>query len=116
MREDLRYESHSHRHHAYRHRGQYVEQLERAYQYFPRNQVHVMESEAFFAHPEAEYRRLLEFLDLEPYVPRRFDQHNARPSMPMPGDSRSRLEEHFSAYDAQLAELLGRAPAWQTLR
>ncbi len=114
MAADVRYESFAHRHHAYRRRGQYAEQLERAYQHFPREQVHVVESEAYFARPEVEYRRLLDFLGLAEFVPARFDRHNARPSSPMPGRTRELLAEHYAPYDDKLAALLGRPLAWMT--
>src|ERR1700751_618216 len=54
MRDDPRYESFSHRHHSYLHRGHYAEQLERAFAPFPRSQVHVIDSEAYFGQPEQE--------------------------------------------------------------
>lgn len=112
MRDDLAYESFAHRHHAYRRRGQYAEQLERAFTLFPRDQIHVMESEGFFADPAGEYRRLVEFLSLRPFEPARFEQHNARPSSPMPEGARKMLKEHYAPHDEKLAGLLGRAPHW----
>lgn len=112
MQADLTYESHAHRHHAYKLRGQYAEQLQRVFDLFPREQVHVMESEAYFAEPEQEYGALLKFLELEPFTPQRFDRHNARPSKPMPGNTRELLAEHYAPHDRELAHLLGRRPRW----
>jgi len=114
MQASLAYESFAHRHHAYRRRGQYSEQLERAYSLFPREQIHVVESESYFAEPAAEYARIVEFLGLSPYQPDRFDQHNARPSSPMPGNTRALLEQHFTPYDQKLAAMLGRQPRWMS--
>ena len=112
MRADVTYESHPHRHQAYRRRGQYAEQLERVFQLFPRERVHVMDSEAYFAEPEREYAALLEFLDLSSFQPAAFERHNARPSSPMPGDTRELLTTHYKAHDERLADLLGRRPGW----
>jgi hypothetical protein len=112
MAADVTYESHAHRHHAYRRRGEYADQLERVFALFPRERVHVLDSEGYFAEPEREYAALLEFLELEPYLPRRFDRHNARPSKPMPGDTRDLLAEHYAPYEKRLADLLGRTPRW----
>jgi hypothetical protein len=109
---DPHYDSFAHRHYAYRHRSQYAEQLRRVYAHYPAEQVHVMESEAFFAEPAKEFRALVDFLELEAWEPDRFDQLNARPSAGMPEDARAFLTEHFRAHDADLAELLGRRPAW----
>lgn len=114
MRVDAGYESIAHRHHAYSHRGQYVEQLERVFQHFPQEQVHVMDSEAFFVDPEGQYSSLITFLGLDSYVPAKFDQHNARPSSPMPEAAKNRLQEHYRAYDERLEDLLGRKVAWRS--
>jgi hypothetical protein len=114
MRADPDYESIAHRHHAYALRGQYVEQLERVFQHFPREQVHVMESESFFADPEREYASLTAFLGLETFMPAKFDQHNARPSSPMPQAAKERLEQHYRSYDERLEQLLGRRVAWRS--
>jgi hypothetical protein len=82
------------------------------YEHFPREQVHVMDSEAFFADPSGEYRELVDFLGLRRWEPPSFDKHNARPSKPMPEDAFEFLTQHYRAHDAELAALLGRAPAW----
>jgi Sulfotransferase domain len=111
MRADPGYESFAHRHHSYRHRGQYAEQLERVYEFFPRAQVHVIDSAAYFARPAEEYQRLLAFLGLRPFEPA-FAAANARPGPPMPAGSRRMLERHFRPHNERLAELLGREPGW----
>lgn len=112
MRADPTYESFSHRHHAYQRRGQFAEQLQRALSLFGRDRVHVMESEQFFAEPKKEYARLLDFLELEPSFPSRFDQHNARPGSAMPELARRRLIDHYGPHEERLTELLGRSPYW----
>jgi hypothetical protein len=112
MRGDLRYESFCHRHHSYRHRGQYAEQLERVYKLFPSDQLHVIESESFFDQPETEYGRLITFLGLRPFQPASFDRYNARPGELMAARTRQMLEEHYAPHDERLAGLLGRSPRW----
>jgi hypothetical protein len=106
-------ESHAHRHLAYARRGRYAEQLERVYQHFAPEQVHVMESERFFRDPEGEFLALLEFLDLRAWLPAEFGRHNARPGEPMPDRARSMLRDYFRGPDAHLADLLHRRPAWK---
>jgi Sulfotransferase domain len=112
MRTDVTYESFAHRHHAYRLRGHYAEQMSRVLELFPREQLHVLESESFFQDPGLEYGRLLRFLGAREFEPPRFDQHNARPSSPMKEGTRSALEAYYAPHDEQLAELLGRPPVW----
>lgn len=109
---DVTYESLPHRHHAYRRRGQFDEQMTRAYSLFPAEQIHVMDSGLFFADPADEYRRLVEFLHLDPYTPAAFPRHNARPGAPIPEDARAFLSEHYRAHNERLAPLIGRTPSW----
>ena len=116
MAADPDYESFSHRHHAYRRRGQYAEQLQRALRYFSPEQLHVMESEAFFADGAAEYAKLLKFLELAPWIPQDFEQFNARPGAPMPAEAHQRLTSHYMSHDEDLADLLGRRPFWMGQR
>jgi len=108
---DPAYESFAHRHHSYRHRGQYAQQLERFYEFFPRTQVHVIDSAAYFSQPAKEYQRLLAFLDLRPFEPA-FAAVNSRPSPPMDAGCRRMLQEHYQPHDERLAKLLGRQPGW----
>jgi hypothetical protein len=112
MAADPAYESFSHRHHAYRTRGQFAEQLDRVFRNFAREQVHVMDSEAFFDDPAKEYRKLLQFLGLEDREPAQISRHNAHPSSPMPADARAFLSAHYRKHDERLADLLGRSPHW----
>lgn len=105
-------DSFAHRHHAYRRRGEFAEQTARVLEHYPREQLHVMESEAFFADPAGEYRALIDFLGLRQWQPDSFEAHNARPSKPMPADAHEYLTEHYRPLDAELADLLGRTPFW----
>ena len=112
MAGDPRYESLAHRHQSYRHRGHYAEQLARVLTLFPRGQVHVIDSEAFFATPAPVYAALCEFLGLRPFQPARFDTYNARPGTPMREETRRMLAAYYRPHNTALAELLGRVPCW----
>jgi hypothetical protein len=112
MRRYPTYESFPHRHHSYRHRGQYADQLDRVYRHFSRSQVHIIQSEEFFAEPAAEYRRLLVFLGLRPFESASFGRYNAEDGPPMLPRTRKTLEQHYRPYDERLASLLGRPLAW----
>ncbi len=110
---DPAYVSHSHRHHAYRARGEYIDQLERLEQLFGRDRVHVVDSDEFFARPEPVYDGVLEFLKSpnRGYPP--FEVHNARTRPPMPKSVADALDAHFEPFDARLAKWLGRDPSWR---
>jgi hypothetical protein len=113
MRGDIRYESVPHRHHSYRHRGHYAEQLERAFALFPPEQVHVVSSEAYFERPAREYLKLLSFLGLRHHEQARFRHANARPSQSMPVPTRQMLTEYYAPHDERLAKLLDSPLPWQ---
>ncbi|HEY2553227.1 MAG TPA: sulfotransferase domain-containing protein [Streptosporangiaceae bacterium] len=110
MRRDPRYESFAHRHHSYRHRGHYAEQLSRAFSYFPRDQVHVIDSDSFFAEPATEYGRLTAFLGLRPFLPDSFGRHNARPGTAMAEPTAAWLRDYFKPHSERLAALLAEQP------
>jgi Sulfotransferase domain len=111
IKADPAYDSFSHRHHSYRHRGHYAEQLERAFELFPRSQVYVLDSESFFERPALEYEQLLAFLGLRPFLPA-FGAHNSRPGAPMPASARRLLEDYYAPHDERLAKLLDRPFRW----
>jgi hypothetical protein len=107
------YLSHSHQHHAYLTRGQYVEQLERLGRMFGRDRIHVMDSGDFFRKPEPVYDGVLDFLGLPGSGYPAFERHNARPRPSVPEGLRTRLDEHFQPFDERLGSWLGRVPSWR---
>lgn len=111
---DPGYYSYSHQHHAYRARGQYVEQAERLERVFGRDRILVIDSGHFFADPEPAYDRVLRFLGLPNRGYPAFKRRNAQPrSSPMPDSVRAALDEHFRPYDERLAAWLGWEPSWR---
>jgi sulfotransferase family protein len=110
---DPTYDSLSHRHHSYRIRGQYIEQLERLEKLFGRERIHVVDSADFFADPAPSYEGVLEFLGLSRAGYPDFKHLNARPRpAPMPDSVRASLREHYRPYDVRLVNWLGYEPAW----
>jgi Sulfotransferase domain len=110
---DPRYLSHSHQHHAYRARGQYIEQLERLEGLVGRDRLLVVDSGDFFTKPEPVYDRVLDFLRLPRGDYPVFERHNARPRSALPQTVRARLDAHFLPYDERLAAWLGEIPSWR---
>jgi hypothetical protein len=107
------YLSVSHQHHAYRARGQYIEQLERLAGLVGRDAILVVDSGDFFAKPEPVYESVLDFLGLPLGDYPAFERHNARPRSALPETVRAALDEHFRPYDERLTAWLGRKPSWR---
>lgn len=112
MIDDPTYNSFSHRHHSYRRRGQYAEQLTRLVDAVGRERLLVVDSQDFFAQPEREYERITDFLGVSRHVPESFDRWNARPGAAMSSEARELLESAYRPDDAALRALLGREPSW----
>lgn len=114
MMSDPSYESFAYRHYSYVARGNYAVQLREYYDRFPSDSIHIIYSESLFLDPDGELARLAEFLDVERFSGTGFDQHNARPSGPMPGRSREILEGLYAGQSDQLEALVGLRPPWAT--
>ncbi len=114
MLADPSYQSAAHRHHSYRRRGQYAEQLQRFVDGLGHDRLLVLESADFFAFPEVEYRRLTDFLGLSPHTPAHFERWNARPGSGLPDAVRARLSTAYEPHDAALAALTGSIPSWRS--
>jgi hypothetical protein len=111
---DPAYVSFSHRHFAYRTRGQYAEQLEQMEKFFGRDRIHVVESAAFFANPAAVYDEILDFLGLPHHAHPPFERPpGTRSRPPMPDSVRRALAEHYRPYDERLTAWLGHEPSWR---
>jgi hypothetical protein len=110
---DPSYESFHHRHHSYLARSRYSEQIDRFIELLGPDRVCIVDAEAFFDNPTAEFDRLRSWLGLSEWKPESVAQWNARPRSPMPAELRERLGRHFEPYDARLAEQMGRTPSWR---
>jgi Sulfotransferase domain len=107
------YESVSYRHHAYRRRGQYIDQLERLEKLFGRERIHVVDSASFFSDPVPCYDRTLEFIGLPNAGYPDFKHLNARPRpAPISDSVRKKLRDHYRPYDERLVKWLGWEPTW----
>jgi hypothetical protein len=95
-------------------RGIYLDQLQRWHAVFPREQLLVLESEAFFGDPPGQFDVVCDHLGI-PRVPPRAPRHrhgNQRPREPEP-DVVEALRRLYSAPNARLAHYLGRSFSWE---
>lgn len=112
MQEDWTYWSHSHEHHSYVTKGLYVEQLERLFHHYPRSQVLVVQSEAFYRRPDEVLARLTDWLTLPPVGLERGDDRNGHRYRPMDDAMRRRLIEIYREPNERLYRLLGERYDW----
>lgn len=95
--------------HGYKARGRYVEQLDRVFQYFPREQVHIERLEDMQSDPNNTLRRITDFLGVEPID---LSSHPIRNKLPKPpndevAEVRAKLITYFEPYNQALAEKYG---------
>ena len=101
------------RRYSYAARGRYAEQLERWYAHIPRERLHAIRSEDFYADPAAVYAEVLAFLGLEPFTPPEFAVHTRRVDRSgPPPEVVSRLRGEFAPHNDRLADLLGWKAPW----
>lgn len=112
LRSQPAHQSYAYRHFSYTRRGDYADQLREYYGRLPAANIHVIYSEDFFTRPHDEFRRLTDFLGIGDDRGIVFDQHNARPSRPMPAQTRQWLIDRYQGQVQELADLTGRPAPW----
>jgi hypothetical protein len=108
------YDSEDFRRFSYKSRGLYQEQLERYFDYFPREQMLILNSEEFFQDPRSSLERVYGFLGVDQSFlvrklkPRNVSINRAR----VPQAVYDYLDEFFATPNQVLFQLLGRAYDW----
>ncbi len=97
------YESFAHRHHSYRARGHYAEQLGGLHALFGPRQVLVVQSEAMFSDPNRELARVWSFIGVDPLQLDGLDR--VKPSAYEGSPDASEVDELSSYYAPLNAEL-----------
>jgi hypothetical protein len=113
LRNEPHYVSHAARHFTYVTRGEYAEQLRRWTEALGDDRVKVVFSSDLFGSPRAVLDEVERFLGLDPWQPYELGPNDMASTAPPlePGIDRD-LREHYRRHDAELTELLGRAPGW----
>ena len=99
---DPGYDGFRYRHFSYVARGEYVDQLDRWFGLFPREDVLLVKGEDLFADPVAGLNAVFGFLGLPPHTPDAFPRYNKGTAVPMDPRTRGRLEERFAAANERL--------------
>ena len=94
-------------------RGIYADQLRSWLDFFPREQLLVLNSERFFANPQADLDRVADFLGLPRFTYDGFPVINGGSYDPIPPETRRRLLEFFRPHNQRLYALLGETYDWE---
>ncbi len=93
-------------------RGHYAEQLERWQRAFPPTQLLVLKSEALFTDPEPVVHRVLSYLGLRRWSPRRYPARHQSSYPDMEPATRQRLAAHYLPHNRRLSDLLDQDFGW----
>lgn len=96
---------------SYKRRGWYAEQLKGWFQYFPRNQFHIIHSDDLFAIPDEMMQGVWNFLSLESHELAECPAHRQQKYRTYQSTV-NYLAEYFEPYNRELYELLGRDFGW----
>jgi hypothetical protein len=110
--QDPMYRSTAHQHYSYAARGDYAPQLDRWFEFFPREQILVLRSEDLYWRSAETYARVAGFLGIEPVIRAPFAVHNQTSGPPLDQRIRKQLSRHFAPLNAGLADFLGWDPGW----
>jgi hypothetical protein len=111
--DDPAYRSRAHRHYSYVTRGMYAEQLERWFQFFPRDQLLVLQSGDLFLQPAETMARVHTFLGLDDEPSESYPvAQNAIARSRIPPAAAERLHERFHEPNERLFSMLGQRWAW----
>lgn len=117
---DPDYTSFAHQHYSYATRGVYISQILAYEQYFPPENLLVIQSERFFRDTAETFQTVLQFLGLSPFVPSLLAARNRGAYRSRKSDwdekieeTRRRLRDYFHPYNHQLYDHLGRNFGWE---
>lgn len=112
MQEDWTYWSHSHEHHSYVSKGRYADQIERLFRHYPKDQVMIVQSEAFYREPNEVLASVTDWLGLPPVGLDRSDDRNGHEYKQMDREMRDHLIAIYREPNERLYQLIGRRYDW----
>lgn len=99
---------------GYLNRGRYALELEHWLRFFPREQMLILNFDAWKREPEQAAARVTEFLGLPPHPYQARRSNRGVYPEPMPADCREFLTEFYRPWNRQLFDLLGEDWGWPT--
>jgi hypothetical protein len=99
-------------HYSYRSRGEYYSQIKNVYDYFPRNQVLIIQSEKLFAQDFKTFKKISNFLECDDFRITLFKQKNMTYKSTIPEDISKELKSHFKVHNQKLYNLINEKYNW----
>ena len=112
MIRDESYYSFHHQHHSYLTRGIYLPQLLAWREFFPQEQMLIINSEALYDSPQTVMDRVQGFLGLSRWRLNNYHNYNSLQYQRMDGSIRARLVAYFRPHNSALYEYLGVNFGW----
>ena len=109
---DETYFSQPHMHFSYLSRGRYAEQIQTYHRYFSESQLLILPSEELFAHTQATFDSVLNFIGLPPHTLADVDVRNPGSYDRQDQDTRQRLASYFESHNQRLYDYLGLDEPW----
>lgn len=109
---DEAYLSFNYQHYSYLDRGRYARQIAAWLDYFDREQLLILGSEAFSAQSAQTMARTFRFLGLRPWEMAGLRRYHKSDVRPMDPQLKARLMDHFRPYNQQLYSQLGVDFGW----
>ena len=103
---DPRYSTFNHLHYSYLARGRYIEQLQKWFAIFPREQMLILASEEIYTSPASAYRKAVEFLGLSAWEPNDFKIYKQGVYEEMPASTRNHLIDYYRPCNQRLYDCL----------
>lgn len=98
---------------AYLTRSIYINQIEKWFEYFPKNQILVIKSEDLFEKPKETLKLVFKFLNIPNWTKIKYKKyHSEAGGRKIDEETRNYLKEYFKPYNLQLYEYLERDFYW----
>ncbi len=95
-------------------RGHYAEQLTRWFQYFPREQFLIIQSEDFYAHTQEKMKEICDFVGITHWENTTYEIRNSgRVFLEIDPHTRQQLVAYFKPHNEKLYQLLGTNYGWE---
>lgn len=96
---------------SYINKSLYHKHLKRYFDTFPRNNIHIFQSEKYFVNPAVITYQIWQLLGLD-YEEIEYTKHSTLEYEPLRQETKERLTEYFKPYNEKLFELIGERFEW----